>query len=147
MHRLRGQHSRRVLHCAALRAVDPEDPQSADQGREPRVRLRYAPVILFNVDHFNYLTIVDIPVSVTFGLFNDFEVMDPDVFEEQLIEDSVSVMLGSNGKVLSVIKPGGKSIPEDTLKEITAKARERYGFVYNQIDAFRNSLSVAMNVE
>ena len=86
-------------------------------------------------------------MSVTFGLFNDFEVMDPDVFEEQLIEDSVSVMLGSNGKVLSVIKPGGKSIPKDTLKEITAKARERYGFVYNQIDAFRNSLSVAMNVE
>ena len=40
-----------------------------------------------------------------------------------------------------------KKFPEDTLKEITAKARERYGFVYNQIDAFRNSLSVAMNVE
>ena len=79
-------------------------------------------------------------MSVTFGFFDDFEVVDPDVFEEQLVE-------GRNARVLSIVKPGGKSIPEKTLEEITTKVKERYAFVYEQVDAFRNSLSTEMNTE
>ena len=45
------------------------------------------------------------------------------------------------------MKPGGKSIPEKTLEEITTKVKERYAFVYEQVDAFRNSLSTEMNTE
>lgn len=99
------------------------------------------------LDHPRFLTILDIPVSVTFGFFDDFEVMDPDVFEEQLVEDTVSVVMGRNARVLSIVKPGGKSIPEKTLEEITTKVKERYAFVYEQVDAFRNSLSTEMNTE
>ena len=99
------------------------------------------------LDHPRFLTILDIPVSVTFGFFDDFEVMDPDVFEEQLVEDTVSVVMGRNVRVLSIVKPGGKSIPEKTLEEITTKVKERYAFVYEQVDAFRNSLSTEMNTE
>ena len=94
------------------------------------------------LDHPRFLTILDIPVSVTFGFFDDFEVMDPDVFE-----DTVSVVMGRNARVLSIVKPGGKSIPEKTLEEITTKVKERYTFVYEQVDAFRNSLSTEMNTE
>ncbi|KAK8833566.1 hypothetical protein WA577_001500 [Blastocystis sp. JDR] len=102
---------------------------------------------VFDYDHPRFLTILDIPVSVTFGFFDDFEVMDPDVFEEQLVEDTVSVVMGRNARVLSIVKPGGKSIPEKTLEEITTKVKERYAFVYEQVDAFRNSLSTEMNTE
>ena len=55
------------------------------------------------------MTLLDLPISATFGLFEDFEVIDPDGFEEDIIDDTVTVILGDKGKVLSITwRKGGK---------------------------------------
>ena len=43
------------------------------------------------------MTLLDLPISATFGLFEDFEVIDPDGFEEDIIDDTVTVILGDKG--------------------------------------------------
>ena len=87
------------------------------------------------------ISITEIPISITFGLFDDFEIMDPDVFEEDLIEDTVTVVLGMNNKTLSILKPGGKPISDTMLNTMRDKARERYVNVYERIEEFREQLS------
>lgn len=67
--------------------------------------------------------------------------MDPDVFEEDLIEDAVTVILGMNNKILSIIKPGGKPISDTMLNTMRDKARERYNDVYERIEEFRGQLA------
>lgn len=93
------------------------------------------------LEHFKRASISDIPISVTFGLFDDFEVMDPDVFEEDIIEDSVSVILGKNNKIISINKNGGKAISDSMLNTMRDKARERYNDIYAKVEEFRESLS------
>lgn len=89
-----------------------------------------------------HLTLKDIPISITFGLFDDFEVMDPDVFEEDLLEDSVSVILGMDNKILSVCKPGGKAISDAMLNAMRDKARDRYNDIYTVLEEFKQSLAL-----
>lgn len=83
------------------------------------------------------LTILDYPVSVTFGLYKEFEVMDPDAFEESLLDDSVTVVLGGNNKTISIIKPGGKRISDSLVMTLRGKAAKRYATVYESIEKFK----------
>lgn len=87
------------------------------------------------------MKLLETPISITFGLFDDFEVVDPDVMEEDLIDDSVTVILGMNNKTLSLIKPGGKPIPDSILTSIRDKARERYNELYTKLEEFKASVS------
>lgn len=87
------------------------------------------------------MKLLETPISITFGLFDDFEVVDPDVMEEDLIDDSVTVILGMNNKTLSLIKPGGKPIPDSILTNIRDKARERYNELYTKLEEFKASVS------
>lgn len=87
------------------------------------------------------MKLLETPISITFGLFDDFEVMDPNVMEEDLIDDSVTVILGMNNKTLSLIKPGGKPIPDSVLTNIRDKARERYNELYTKLEEFKASVS------
>lgn len=87
------------------------------------------------------MKLLETPISITFGLFDDFEVMDPNVMEEDLIDDSVTVILGMNNKTLSLIKPGGKPIPDSVLTSIRDKARDRYNELYTKLEEFKASVS------
>lgn len=99
------------------------------------------------IEHFHRLEILNTPVSVTFGLFDDFEVMDPDMFEEDIIEDSVTFVLGDDGNVLSLVKPGGKPINEEMLMTLRAKASDRFNAVYEVINEFKKSIQTEMETE
>lgn len=90
-----------------------------------------------NVDAAYPLTILDYPVSVTFGLYSEFEVMDPDAFEESLLDDTITVVLGGNNKTISIIKPGGKRISDSLVMTLRGKAANRYATVYKSIEKFK----------
>ena len=53
------------------------------------------------------LTVGDIPVSVTCGLFKTYLLADPSAEEEKLSESIVSVILNSELQLVSLYKPGG----------------------------------------
>ena len=93
------------------------------------------------------MTLLDLPISATFGLFEDFEVIDPDGFEEDIIDDTVTVILGDKGKVLSIIKPGGKAVKEELIMLLRAKASDRYNTIYEELEKFKASLSSQMETE
>lgn len=90
------------------------------------------------------LTILDYPVAVTFGLYSEFEVMDPDAFEEGLLDDTVTVVLGGNNKTISIIKPGGKRISDSLVMTLRGKAAKRYGTVYESVEKFKCDLLTNM---
>lgn len=93
------------------------------------------------------MTLLDRPISTTFGLFEDFEVIDPDGFEEDIIDDTVTVILGDKGKVLSIIKPGGKPVKEELVMTLRAKASDRYNAIYEELETFKASLPSQMETE
>ena len=92
-------------------------------------------------------TIMDYPVSVTFGLYNEYEVMDPDVFEESILDDTITVVLGGNNRIVSILKPGGKCISEEMVGVLREKARSRYDTVYKSIEEFKCSYLSQMEME
>ena len=97
-----------------------------------------------NVDAAYPLTILDYPVSVTFGLYSEFEVMDPDAFEEGLLDDTITVVLGGNNKTISIIKPGGKRISDTLVMTLRGKAAKRYETVYESVEKFKCDLLTNM---
>lgn len=92
------------------------------------------------VEQSRKLTLSEVPISVTFGFFDDFEVMDPNVFEEDLIDDTFSVILGMNNRILSIIKPGGKCVSDEILNSLCDKAKDRYNHLYSVIEEFKATL-------
>ena len=97
-----------------------------------------------NADTAYPLTILDYPVAVTFGLYSEFEVMDPDAFEEGLLDDTITVVLGGNNKTISIIKPGGKRISDTLVMTLRGKAAKRYGTVYESVEKFKCDLLTNM---
>ena len=93
------------------------------------------------------MNLLDCPISTTFGLFEDFEVIDPDGFEEDIIDDTVTVILGDKGKVLSIIKPGGKAVKEELIMTLRAKASDRYNAIYEELETYKRSLPSPMETE
>ena len=114
--------------------------------RIPTVSLKEEELV-FDYDHPRSLQILNTPISISFGLFEDFEVMDPDVFEEDIIEDSVTFVLGEDGKVLSLVKPGGKPVKDEMLMTLRSKASDRYNEVYEVFETYRKSLGKEMELE
>ena len=86
-------------------------------------------------------------MSVTFGLYNEYEVMDPDVFEESILDDTITVVLGGNNRIVSILKPGGKCISEEMVGVLREKARGRYDTVYKSIEEFKCSYLSQMETE
>lgn len=69
------------------------------------------------------------------------------MFEEDIIEDSVTVVLGDDGKILSLVKPGGKSVKEEMLMTLRNKASDRYNEVYEVLEVYKKSLFKEMEIE
>ena len=86
-------------------------------------------------------------MSVTFGLFDDFEVMDPDMFEEDIIEDSITLVLGDNGNVLSLVKPGGKPLNDEMMMNLRSRASDRFNAVYEVLEEYKKSILTEMETE
>ena len=70
--------------------------------------------------------------------------MDPDAFEEGLLDDTITVVLGGNNKTISIIKPGGKRISDTLVMTLRGKAAKRYETVYESVEKFKCDLLTNM---
>jgi exosome complex component RRP43 len=62
------------------------------------------------------LTLGDIPFPLTCALHKDSILADPTAEEESIIETSVTVVLDSSGRLVSIQKPGGGVASMSTIK-------------------------------
>ena len=65
----------------------------------------------------------------------------------EVSDDTVTVILGDKGKVLSIIKPGGKAVKEELIMLLRAKASDRYNAIYEELEKFKASLPSQMETE
>jgi exosome complex component RRP43 len=73
------------------------------------------------------------PVPITFGLFEDYVLADPNMEEEQLITGSFTVICSEQG-LYSYLKAGGAPISEDVLHECIEKTKQRLKEVHEIIN-------------
>lgn len=71
------------------------------------------------------LTLGDIPFPLTCALHKDSILADPTAEEESIIETSVTVVLDSSGRLVSIQKPGGGVTSMATIKACIGLAKER----------------------
>uniref|UniRef100_A0ACD5WB45 Uncharacterized protein n=1 Tax=Avena sativa TaxID=4498 RepID=A0ACD5WB45_AVESA len=71
------------------------------------------------------LTLGDIPFPLTCALHKDSILADPTAEEESIIETSVTVVLDSSGRLVSLQKPGGGVASMSTIKACISLAKER----------------------
>ncbi|SBT79511.1 exosome complex component RRP45, putative [Plasmodium malariae] len=85
--------------------------------------------IIFEEDETNYspLSIHNSPILTTFAYFNceDICLIDPTIHEEEFMSSKLSVALNKNGKLISILKPGGSPISYVKILEAIELAKKR----------------------
>jgi len=70
------------------------------------------------------LRINHMPLSLTFGLFDNTLVMDPSAQEEALMSSIVTVAQNRSGQICGIYKPGGEQICTEDLRKCISLARD-----------------------
>ena len=65
--------------------------------------------------HINKIKLKYIPIPLTFGIMDDYILVDPTNEEEELLTSQFTIVYTNNGKLCSVFKPGGISIEQEKL--------------------------------
>ncbi|KAL9633505.1 MAG: hypothetical protein Q9164_004658 [Protoblastenia rupestris] len=82
----------------------------------------------------------DLPIVLSFGVFDvsedgseegkrkektNFILTDPDAFEESLCDETITLSLAGNGKIVKIEKSGGGAVEAPEMKQLAARAEER----------------------
>ncbi|PPQ94826.1 hypothetical protein CVT25_007463 [Psilocybe cyanescens] len=99
---------------------DPETHRTLCSRRAPRVPLKLS---------------ASTPISTSFGIFDSKHVLvDPTSFEEPLLDSSLSIILGDNDDIVSILQlgsllvtmeEGGQEVQKDALVECIKSAKKR----------------------
>ncbi|GAB67140.1 exosome complex exonuclease [Plasmodium cynomolgi strain B] len=85
--------------------------------------------IIIEEGETNYtpLSIHNTPILTTFAYFNceDICLIDPSIQEEEFMSSKLSVALNKNGKLVSILKPGGSPISYEKILEAIELAKKR----------------------
>ncbi|KMZ85927.1 exosome complex exonuclease [Plasmodium vivax Brazil I] len=85
--------------------------------------------IIIEEGETNYtpLSIHNTPILTTFAYFNceDICLIDPSIHEEEFMSFKLSVALNKNGKLVSILKPGGSPISYEKILEAIELAKKR----------------------
>ncbi|ANQ09264.1 Exosome complex exonuclease [Plasmodium coatneyi] len=85
--------------------------------------------IIIEEGETNYtpLSIHNTPILTTFAYFNceDICLIDPSIEEEEFMSSKLSVALNKNGKLVSILKPGGSPISYEKILEAIELAKKR----------------------
>jgi exosome complex RNA-binding protein Rrp42 (RNase PH superfamily) len=94
----------------------------------------------------NKLNIVRYPVSLTFGIIDDYVICDPSVEEENLHDSIFSVVVDSDKNLLGIIRPGGGGSNDESgvlegseLKTCIERAKQRALSVLELIEKAHSS--------
>jgi exosome complex component RRP43 len=71
------------------------------------------------------VSVLEYPIPLTFGMMDEYLLIDPTSEEEDLIASKFTVVYSNLNKLSHIIKPGGVSISEDQLRICIQKTRER----------------------
>ncbi|XP_022920170.1 exosome complex component RRP43-like [Onthophagus taurus] len=97
----------------------------------------YNPAIdnkLVNTDEMKPLSINNTPVSTTFAIFDDCEILTDPTHEEENVSTGIITIVIKNEELCSVIKPGGSPISEEDMLSCVAKAIGRGTLITKLID-------------
>ncbi|GAW81613.1 exosome complex component RRP45 [Plasmodium gonderi] len=77
--------------------------------------------------NYTPLSIHNTPILTTFAYFNceDVCLIDPSIQEEEFMSSKLSVALNKNGKLISILKPGGFPISYERIIEAIELAKKR----------------------
>jgi len=81
------------------------------------------------------LNILHYPIPLTFALIEDYIVIDPTLEEENLQSSSVTIVYTSQGKICSILKPGGSPLSIENMKICLEHAKKRAVEVTKLIEA------------
>ncbi|KAL6053840.1 Ribosomal RNA-processing protein 43 [Balamuthia mandrillaris] len=71
------------------------------------------------------LRIHNYPVSLTFGTLDSYEIADPTAAEEEILDNTFSIVYNNRHQLCGVYKFGGSATPHDRLKQCMERARAR----------------------
>jgi exosome complex component RRP45 len=71
------------------------------------------------------INMLHLPISTTFGIFEEFVFADPNLEEEGLLTGSLNVVYDERGNLCSLSKPGGTTLTDAQMKQCMQIAKER----------------------
>lgn len=74
-------------------------------------------------------------LPISFILFNDKALIDPSVDEESVCDSRITFLFRPTGELRSVLKPGGKNVPEKLYQSCLALAKERIPKLQAKLEA------------
>jgi len=81
-----------------------------------------------------HVTLKNTLCSLSFALFDDYTLADPTNEEEEIQSGSLTIVYNDQGGMVSVNKPGGAPIQDDTLRQCMKLAENRVPDVLKLID-------------
>jgi len=85
--------------------------------RLPTISINEEGKVFTSGDPVHSLSILHYPISVTFGILDEFMLADPTSEEEEILGSSFTIVCNNQGKLCAINKPGGVSLTEEKLKE------------------------------
>jgi exosome complex component RRP43 len=77
------------------------------------------------------VTVLEYPISLTFGMMDDYILIDPTSEEEDLLAAKFTIIYSNLNKLSHIIKPGGVAISEENLRICIKKTKERMDEVFS----------------
>eukprot|EP01122_Echinamoeba_exundans_P001038 TRINITY_DN10981_c0_g1_i1.p1 TRINITY_DN10981_c0_g1~~TRINITY_DN10981_c0_g1_i1.p1 ORF type:complete len:269 (+),score=40.80 TRINITY_DN10981_c0_g1_i1:19-825(+) len=71
------------------------------------------------------LSLAHQPFSLSFGLLEEYVIVDPNAEEESLLNGTISIVMDDRGNVLNVLKSGGIGVSEPKLDECMNLTKKR----------------------
>ncbi|SCP04860.1 exosome complex component RRP45, putative [Plasmodium ovale] len=108
--------------------------------------------IIIEEEETNYspLSIHNSPILTTFAYFNseDICLVDPSINEEEFMSSKLSVALNKNGKLISILKPGGSPISYVKILEAIELAKKRVKCILKILeDALEEDMHLRNNLK
>lgn len=73
----------------------------------------------------NRLEVDECPISVSFGLFKEYALIDPSAEEEAVCDSQITFVFRPSGELRNVLKPGGINLSGNLYKSCLRQAQER----------------------
>lgn len=80
------------------------------------------------------LQLDNLPLVVSFALFNNHALIDPTSEEEASMDARMAFLLSQTGELRAVDKPGGKPISDTMFQSCLKQAKERVGYLVEKLN-------------
>ncbi|KAK9693207.1 3prime exoribonuclease family, domain 2 [Popillia japonica] len=94
--------------------------------------VQYDPAIdnqIVNMQEMKPLKVYNVPVSTTFAIFDDSDILTDPTHEEESLCSGIITIVVKDSELCSVLKPGGSTVAEEDLLMCIAKGIERGSLV------------------